>query len=312
MREAVRQVVCQLPVARPSCVVTLVTAMLLAAGHLAHAQTPAAPAGRLLARAGTELEARAEGPACGPRVKVIITSTDPKLFEGDIPAAAKFFTNARAGHSLSCAQMTRMVAQGKNNGKIMFTAMADQSNGWEALMLGAATSDSRAEEAVLANGGPTPKSVFRSSPSFIVANNVLAETKDKYLCLAGATLACEVILKFTPSGGDKTVIAYRQALSGGKAAAAVTSTAMIRDGFFCADPNTSSVIVEDAQMSEDAKKDYAEQLLDRVKSNGEICTGFTGKIEAMTAYGFDTTGKGVDKARAVKLSAGMPGFNGPK
>ena len=278
----------------------------------AQGQTASAPAGRLISRAGTELEARADGPACGTRVKVIITSSNPKLFEGDIPTAAKFFTNARAGHSLSCPQMTRMVAQGKSSDKIMFTAMADQSNGWEALILGATSVDSRAEESALAGSGPTPKSVLRSNPAFMAAKDVLAQTSDKYMCLRGATLACEMIIKFTPSGADKAVIAYRQALSGGKSTAAVTSTAALRDGFFCADPNSARVVVEDAQMSDDAKKDYAEQLLDRVKSNGEICTGFSGKVDALTAYGFDTSGKGVDKARPVALSATLPTYSGAK
>src|SRR5262249_5225780 len=156
-----------------------VAALVAVGSTLAHAQnaSASAPSGRLLARAGAELEARADGTACAPRVKVIITASNPKLFEGEIPPAAKFFTNARAGHSLSCPQMTRMVAQGKNNGKIMFTAMADQSNGWEALMLGASANDSRGEEAALASGGPTPKSVFRSNPTFVTANQVLADTK---------------------------------------------------------------------------------------------------------------------------------------
>ncbi|MDB5819032.1 MAG: hypothetical protein JWQ11_2672 [Rhizobacter sp.] len=279
----------------------------------AFAQTaPAAPTGRLIAKAGTELEARADGTACAPRVKVVITSADPKQFEGDIPLAARFFSNARAGHSLSCPQMTRMVAQGKSNGRVMFTAMADQGNAWEALILGSTVLDNRAEDAALAGSGPTPKSVFRSGATFVPAQTVLMQTKDKYLCLAGATLACEVVLKFTPSGADKTTIAYRQALSGGKAAAAVTTTAENRDGFFCGDPTTATAVVEDPQMSEDARKDYAEQLLERVKSNGEICTGFSGKGDAMTAYGFDGTGKSVDKARAVTLSAGLPAFTGVK
>lgn len=291
--------------------VLMVSGLLMAAGN-AYSQA-SAPTGRVIARAGTDLEARADGPACGPRVKIVITASESKFFEGDIPPAAKFFTNARAAHSLSCPQMTRMVAQGRNNGKIMFTAMADQGNGWEALMLGSTSGDSRNEDALLAsNSGPTPKSVFRSNPAFVQGSTVLAETKDKFLCLAGATLACEVVLKFTPQVGDKAIIAYRQALSGGKAAANVTSTVMIREGFFCADPNTSKVSVEDALMSDDAKKDYAEQLLDRVKSNGEICTGFSGKIEAMTAYGFDASGKSVDKARAVKLFASQPAFTGAK
>lgn len=291
----------------------IVLASILSGAVVAHAQdaAPAAP-GRLLAKSGTDLEARAEGPACAPRVKVIITARNPQLFEGDIPPAAKFFTNARAGHSLSCPQMTRMVAQGKSDGKTMFTAMADKSNGWEALMLGASVNDNRAEDAALASGGPTPKSVFRSNPGFVPSGQVLAGTKDKFLCLAGGTLACEMIIQFTPQGADKATIAYRQALSGGKAAAAVTSTANLRDGFFCADPQTSVVVVEDPQMSEDARKDYAEQLLERVRSNGEICTGFSGKLDAMTAYGFDSTGKGVDKARSVKLFASMPGFGGAK
>ena len=290
--------------------VMLATAALLPAWGSVQAQPASAPAGRVISRAGTELEARAEGPACGPRVKVIITSTNPKLFEGDIPVAAKFFTNARAGHSLSCPQMTRMVAQGKSGEKIMFTAMADQSTGWEALILG--SSAAGAEDAALAGSGPTPKSVLRSSPSFVVAKDVLAQTGDKYLCLAGTSLACEVIVKFTPAGADKVTIAYRQALSGGKSTAAVTSTAALHDGFFCADPNSANVVVEDAQMSEDAKKDYAAQLLDRVKSNGEICTGFSGKIEALTAFGFDASGKSVDKSRGVTLYAKLPGFNGAR
>jgi hypothetical protein len=291
----------------------LVTTILLLVGSGAHGQTAATPAvGRLIAKSGTELEARAEGTAFAPRVKVIITASDSKLFEGEIPPAAKFFTNARAGHSLSCPQMTRMVAQGNNNGKIMFTAMADQSNGWEAMILGATLLDSHTEEAALASTGPTPKSVLRSSPAFMVANDVLTQTKDKYLCLAGATLGCEMIIKFAPASGEKSIITYRQALSGGKSAAVVTSTAAIRDGFFCADPNTSSVAIEDPQMSEDAKKDYADQLLDRVKSNGEICTGFSGKIDSMTVYGFDASGKGMDKPRPVKLYASLPPFSGAK
>lgn len=291
----------------------LLLALMLSSPGLVQAQDAAAPTpGRLLAKSGTELEARAEGAACAPRVKVIITAKNPQLFEGSIPPAAKFFTNARAGHSLSCPQMTRMVAQGKSDGKTMFTAMADKSNGWEALMLGTSSGENRAEDAALASGGPTPKSVFRSSPAFVTSSQVLAQTSGKYLCLAGSTLACELILKFTPQGNDKVTVAYRQALSGGKAAAAVTSTASLRDGFICADPNTSVVVVEDPRMSEDARKDYAEQLLERARSNGEICTGFSGKIDAMTAYGFDSTGKGVDKARPVKLFASMPGFGGVK
>jgi hypothetical protein len=292
---------------------SLALATLLSGAVAAHAQEAAsAPPGRVLARSGTELEARADGPACAPRVKVVITAKNAQLFEGDIPPAAKFFTNARAGHSLSCPQMTRMVAQGRSDGRTMFTAMADKSNGWEALMLGTSANDNKAEDAALASGGPTPKSVFRSNPAFQPSAQVMAGTKDKFLCLAGATLACEMIIQFTPQGADKATIAYRQALSGGKAAAAVTSTASLRDGFFCADPQTSVVVVEDAQMSEDARKDYAEQLLERVRSNGEICTGFSGKLDAMTAYGFDSTGKGVDKARQVKLFASMPGFGGAK
>lgn len=290
----------------------LLITILLLAGNGAHSQTQPAPMGRLIAKAGTELEARAEGAACAPRVKVIITSTDPKLFEGEIPPAAKFFTNARAGHSLSCPQMTRMVAQGKSSGKVMFTAMADQSNGWEALILGATLLDSRAEEAALASSGPTPKSVLRSSPTFVPAKDILTQTKDKYLCLAGATLTCEMIIKFAASGTDKSVITYRHAISGGKSAAVVTATADIRDGFFCADPNASTVVVEDAQMSEDAKKDYAEQLQERVRSNGEICTGFSGKPDALTVYGFDPSGTGMDKPRAVKLYSSAPSFTGPK
>lgn len=296
-----------------ACPRTVVVALLWSSALLAQAQTPApAPAGRILAKSGTELEARADGTPCAPRVKVVITANNPKLFEGDIPPAAKFFTNARAGHSLSCPQMTRMVAQGRSEGKTMFTAMADQSNGWEALMLGATTSESAAEAAALNSGGPTPKSVFRSTPAFFAASQVLAQTQDKYLCLAGSTLACEVIIRFTPLAADKATLAYRQALSGGKAAASVTSTADLRDGFFCADPQSARVVVEDAQMSEDARKDYADQLLERVRSNGEICTGFSGKVDAMTAYGFDTSGKGVDRARAVKLYSSMPAFGGAK
>jgi hypothetical protein len=279
---------------------------------LAQAQTTAPAPGRLLAKAGTELEARAEGAACGPRVKVIITATDPKLFEGDIPPAAKFFTNARAGHSLSCPQMARMVAQGMNNGRIMFTAMADRSNGWEALMLGSSANDKRSEEAALASGGPTPKSVFRSNPAFIGASQVLADHKDKFFCMAGTTLACEMIAKFTPAGADKTTVVTRQALSGGKAAAAYTSSAATRDGFFCSDPGTTSVTVEDAQMTEDARKDYAEQLLERVKASGEICSGFSGKADALTGYAFDAAGKSFDRARAVRLTGTMPAFTGPR
>ncbi|MBT9489196.1 MAG: hypothetical protein IV093_16960 [Rubrivivax sp.] len=293
--------------------VPIAIALLLSSAGPVRAQDAAPPVpGRLLAKSGTDLEARADGPACAPRVKVIITAKDAKLFEGDIPPAAKFFTNARAGHSLSCPQMNRMVAQGKSEGKTMFTAMADKSSGWEALMLGASSGDSRAEDAALASGGPTPKSVLRSNPAFVPSSQVLAQTQDKFLCLSGSTLVCEVILKFTSQGNEKATIAYRQALSGGKAAAAVTSTANLRDGFFCADPQTSVVTVEDPQMSEDARKDYAEQLLERVRSNGEICTGFSGRIDAMTAYGFDGTGKGVDKARQVKLFGTMPGFGGAR
>jgi hypothetical protein len=92
---------------------TLISTVLLLVAGSAQGQTPA-PAGRVIARSGTELVARAEGVPCGPRVKVIITSTNAKAFEGEIPTAAKFFTNARAGHSLSCPQMKRMVAQGRN------------------------------------------------------------------------------------------------------------------------------------------------------------------------------------------------------
>lgn len=290
--------------------IAFVANILVLAGNGAHSQTPPPPSGRLIARAGTELEARADGTACAQRVKVIITSTNPQLFEGEIPAAAKFFTNARAGHSLSCPQMTRMVAQGNSNGKIMFTAMADQSNGWEALILGATILDSRTEEAALASTGPTPKSVFRSSPGFTQASNILSQTKDKFLCVAGQTLGCEMILEFAASGADKAVITNRHALSGGKSAAVITTTAAIRDGFFCADPSTSSVVVEDAQMSDDARKDYADQLLDRVRSNGEICTGFSSKVDALTIYGFDASGTAMDRPRAITVHSSLPSFNG--
>jgi hypothetical protein len=294
-------------------------AILLAGAGMTRAQAPAAPAaapaptGRLIARAGTELEARADAPACAPRVKVTITAKDAKLFEGEIPAAAKFFTNARAGHSLSCPQMTRMVAQGKSGGKVMFTAMADQSNGWEAMILGATILDSVTEESALASsGGPTPKSVFRSSPGFVQANDILTRTKDKFLCVAGTALTCEMILKFTPQSASKLVITNRHALSGGKSAAVVTTEAAIRDGFICADPNTSGVVIDDAQMSEDAKGDYAEQLLERVKSNGEICSGFSDKAGALTIYGFNPTGSAVDRPRAITLSSTLPAFGAPK
>jgi hypothetical protein len=291
--------------------IALAITMLLLAVNGAHGQTPASP-GRLIARAGSELEARAEGTACAPRVKVTITSTNAKLFEGEIPAAAKFFTNARAGHSLSCPQMKRMVAQGRSGGKVMFTAMADQSNGWEALILGATILDSRAEEAALASTGPTPKSVFRSSAGFTQAGDILSRTKDKFLCVAGAAITCEMVLKFTASGPDTAVITNRHALSGGRAAAVVTTTSAIRDGFFCADPNTSGVVIEDPQMSEDARNDYAEQLLERVRSNGEICTGFSGKADALTIYGFNASGTAVDRPRAIALHSTQPSFGAPK
>ncbi len=138
--------------------------------------------------------------------------------------------------------MTRMVAQGKSGGKVMFTAMADQSNGWEALILGATILDSSTEDAAIkSSGGPTPKSVFRSSATFAPANDVLTQTKDKFFCVAGTALACEMILKFTPASGDKTTITNRHALSGGKSAAVTTTTGTLRDGFVCAAPNTSSV-----------------------------------------------------------------------
>jgi hypothetical protein len=195
----------------------------------------------------------------------------------------------------------------------MFTAMADQSNGWEALILGATILDSGGEEAALAStGGPTPKSVFRSSAAFTPASDILSQNKDKFLCVAGASIACEMVLQFNASGASSAVITNRHALSGGKAAAIVTTASAIRDGFFCADPNTSSVVIDDAQMSADAKDDYAEQLLERVRSNGEICTGFSSKAGAMTLYGFSASGSAVDRPRAITVHSAPPSLGASK
>ncbi len=49
-----------------------------------------------------------------------------------------------------------------------------------------------------------------------------------------------------------------------------------------------------------------------VKSNGEICTGFSGKVSALTIYGFNPSGGAVDRARAVTIHATQPSFGAPK
>ncbi len=57
------------------------------------------------------------GAACG--LKRVISLPNLKSPEGEI-SLPRNSSRMHAGHSLSCPQMTRMVAQGKSGGKVMF------------------------------------------------------------------------------------------------------------------------------------------------------------------------------------------------
>lgn len=264
--------------------------------------------GKLIGRSGADLAAYAETPVCAERVVVTIVGQKPELFRGGISPAARFFGAVRAGHSLSCPQMKRMVAKGVNNDKVIFSGMADRSNNWEAVILGATVLDVSAENALAAQKGPSERSVFLKNPQLIDARNVVATGKAvRYLCHDPSPKGCSIVSEFSESAGGAVAVTNRYPLSASGTVAIVSTTAQYRDGLLCANAQSSSVRIEDARMSPEARNDYMEQVRDRMRSSGDVCTGFAGNVRTgMTVNAFSTVGRKLGNPTTARFQPNLP------
>ncbi len=264
--------------------------------------------GKLIGRSGADLAAYAEAPVCAERVVVTIVGQKPDLFKGGISPAARFFGAVRAGHSLSCPKMQRMVAKGINNDKVIFSGMADRSNNWEAVILGATVLDVSAENALAAQKGPSERSVFLKSPNLVDAHAVVATAKSvRYLCHDPSPKGCGIVSEFAESAGGVVTVTNRYPLSAAGTVAVVSTTAQYRDGLLCADAQSSNVKIEDARMSPEARNDYMEQVRDRMRSSGDVCTGFSGNVRTgLTVNAFSTVGRKLGEPTAARFQPNLP------
>ena len=283
-------------------------ALLALLAESAVAQAPAAPPpGRVIGRAGSDLTAYATPPVCGPRVAVTIIGTRPELFAGAVSPAARFFGGVRAGHSLGCPQMNRMVAKGMSGSTIMFSGMADRSNDWEAVILGSNVLDAATEARLSQQTGPSDQSVLAKSPQFTAAEAVLKQAESAgFLCVNASATGCEVIGEFRPQGNVVQVI-NRYRAGSATTQAVVTSKATLSGGFMCADSTQSTVVIEDPRLSADARADLVEQISERVRQNGRVCTGFQGPAKGrMTMLAFSPSGRRLRDGSSAQLVAARP------
>jgi hypothetical protein len=281
--------------------------VLVAAAASAQAPATPPPPGRVIGRAGSDLAAYATPPVCGPRVAVTIVATKPELFAGGVSPAARFFGGVRAGHSLSCPQMNRMVAKGLSGQTIMFSGMADRSNDWEAVILGSNVLDAATEARLGAQTGPSDQSVVAKSPQFLAAEAVLKQAEAaNFLCVNASAGGCEMIGEFRPHGTTVDVI-NRYRAGGPTTQAVVTSVATLGGGFLCADSSQSKVVIEDPRLSADARADLVEQIGERVRQNGRVCTGFQGLAKGrMTMLAFSPSGRRLREGSSAQLVAARP------
>jgi hypothetical protein len=238
---------------------------------------------------------------------VTIVGTRPDLFAGGVSPAARFFGGVRAGHSLSCPQMNRMVAKGLSGSTIMFSAMADRSNDWEAVILGSNLLDAATEERLGKQTGPSDQSVLAKSPQFLPAEAVLKQAESTgFMCVNASATGCEVIGEFRQQGNNVAVI-NRYRAGSATTEAIVTSKATLSGGFLCADSTASTVAIEDPRLSADARADLVEQISERVRQNGRVCTGFQGKANGrMTMLAFSPSGRRLRDGSSAQLVAARP------
>ena len=270
------------------------------------------PPGRVIGRAGPNLVAYASTPVCGPRVSVTIVGKDPAFFAGGVSPAARFFGGVRAGHSLACPAMTRMVAKGVTGNQIMFSAMADRSNDWEAVILGSNLLDAATEDKLGKQTGPSDQAQLVKLPGFTDAGQVLARTKTlPFLCFNGGPGGCEVISQWRQKGsGVEVQNRYRLSRS---AQALVSTPAAMSGGMLCATTSESVVQVDGPGLGAEARADMVQQMTERVHQNGRVCNGFrsTGGSQ-MTAALFGPTGRALGKPSTLQLVGSMPALAMPK
>ncbi|MCG2839832.1 hypothetical protein L6Q21_02395 [Sandaracinobacter sp. RS1-74] len=279
----------------------------------AAAQQAAPSHGRVIGRSGTDLVAYAANPACGPKVSVTIVGKDPKLFEGAVSPAARFFGGVRAGHGLTCPQMGRMIARGLYNERIMFSAMADRSNDWEAVILGSGIIDAAAEDRLAKQGGPSDQSQFVKNAAFLDAGEVVKlSASHPYLCLNRGPSGCEVVGQFQRRGAQLVSVNRYRAGSGATEAIVSTPTTL-SGGLLCGDPAESTVSIENPRLDPSARQDMAEQIAAQFRQNGRSCTGFQGKAGgALSMAAFGPSGRKLrDSSTAVQL-AGRPNLSVPQ
>lgn len=267
----------------------------------------------MIGRAGTNLTAYAIAPVCATRVAVTIVGKDPALFSGGVSPAARFFGGVRAGHSLACPQMTRMVAKGVIDDRIMFSGMADRSNDWEAVILGSNLLDAATEDKLGKQTGPSDQARLASSPGFTDAAAVFSKARTTpYLCFNGSAGGCEVVSQWRQKGaGIEVENRYRLSRSGTQAI--VTTPARMSGGMLCATTSESVVAVEDPRISADARADYVQQMTERVRQNGRVCNGFQGAITGqMNASLFGPNGRTLGKPSTLRLLSAMPALAVPQ
>lgn len=274
---------------------------------LAQSPPQTTPPGRVIGRAGSDLTAYALPPVCGPRVAVTIVGSRPELFSGGVSPAARFFGGVRAGHSLGCPQMNRMVAKGLSGPTIMFSGMADRSNDWEAVILGSNVLDAATEARLGQQTGPSDQTVLAKSAQFLPAESVLKQAETTgFMCVNASATGCEVIGEFRPAGNNVTVI-NRYRAGSATTQAVVSSKAVLNGGFLCADSTQSTVIIEDPRLSADARADLVEQIGERVRQNGRVCTGFQGSPKGrMTMLAFSPSGRRLRDGSSAQLVAARP------
>jgi hypothetical protein len=279
----------------------------LAAGFsvAADAQAPAAPPpGRVIGRSGADLVAYAAPPACAPRVVVTIVGSNPQMFSGGVSPAARFFGGVRAGHSLACPQMTRMLAKGLHNGSIMFSAMSDRNNDWEAVILGNSLIDSATENRLGTRTGPSDQVLLLRTPSFLDAQKVVAQAQSTpFLCVNRSAAGCEVISRIE-SRGSSVLVTNRYRAGGGGALAVVATPSQVAGGLLCGDTRSANVTIEGGNLVADARADLAEQIRERILQNERVCTGFQGQPNGtMTMHAFDGGGRRLRTPNPAQFSA---------